>query len=242
MADEQKGLLARLMTETWPARAGRGILDALMLPGQVAGGILNVQPERPGYWSDTDEARSQLTNQTMMNRASDLGGLMMLGSAPFPSGGLRSGLSDTLYHGSPTKGLSELAPSTRGPLGPGTYTTPAPQVAGHYAGEAGTTYQLPPQTRDIHRGHGHSADAEWFGYKSDQQRLLAAAEPEKQAAVKEIIDKMWSGDGYPQYQRLRSLYGSDEAAQELYKRAGFQGLSGQVDGPEVLLFGSQPTR
>jgi len=101
---------------------------------------------------------------------------------------------------------------------------------------------LPPQTRDIHRGHGHSADAEWFGYKSDQQRLLAAAEPEKQAAVKEIIDKMWSGDGYPQYQRLRSLYGSDEAAQELYKRAGFQGLSGQVDGPEVLLFGSQPTR
>lgn len=75
MADEQKGLLARLMTETWPARAGRGILDALMLPGQVAGGILNVQPERPGYWSDTDEARSQLTNQTMMNRAADLGAL-----------------------------------------------------------------------------------------------------------------------------------------------------------------------
>ena len=80
MADEQKGILARLMTETWPARAGRGILDALMLPGQVAGGILNVQPERPGYWSDTDEARSQLTNQTMMNRAADLGGLMMLGA------------------------------------------------------------------------------------------------------------------------------------------------------------------
>lgn len=85
MADEQKGLLARLMTETWPARAGRGILDALMLPGQVAGGILNVQPERPGYWSDTDEARSQLTNQTMMNRASDLGGLMMLGASGAPT-------------------------------------------------------------------------------------------------------------------------------------------------------------
>jgi hypothetical protein len=85
MADEQKGLLARLMTETWPARAGRGILDALMLPGQVAGGILNVQPERPGYWSDTDEARSQLTNQTMMNRASDLGGLMLLGASGAPA-------------------------------------------------------------------------------------------------------------------------------------------------------------
>lgn len=85
MADEQKGLLARLMTETWPARAGRGILDALMLPGQVAGGILNVKPERPGWWSDVDEARSQLTNQTMMNRASDLGGLMMLGATAAPA-------------------------------------------------------------------------------------------------------------------------------------------------------------
>jgi len=79
MADEPKGILSRLLTETWPAKAAGGILDALMLPGQVAGGILNVQPSRPGYWSDEDEARSQLTNQTMMNRATDLGGLMMLG-------------------------------------------------------------------------------------------------------------------------------------------------------------------
>lgn len=41
MADEQRGILARLLTETWPAKAASGILDALMLPGQVAGGILN---------------------------------------------------------------------------------------------------------------------------------------------------------------------------------------------------------
>lgn len=85
MADEQKGLLARLMTETWPAKAAGGILDALMLPGQVAGGILNVPPSRPGYWSDEDEAKSQLTNQTMMNRATDLGGLMMLGASGAPA-------------------------------------------------------------------------------------------------------------------------------------------------------------
>ena len=242
MADEPKGILSRLLTETWPAKAAGGILDALMLPGQVAGGILNVKPERPGYWSDMDEARSQLTNQTMMNRATDLGGLMMLGSAPFPSGGLRSGLSDTLYHGSPAKGLTELAPSTRGPLGPGTYTTPAPQVAGRYAGEAGTMYELPQQTRDVFRGHGHRTDAEYFGYKDDVQRLLNAVEPEKRPAVEEIMGKMWSGDGYPLYQRLRSLYGSDEAAQGLFKKAGFQGISGQVDGPEVLLFGGQSLR
>ena len=85
MADEQKGILSRLLTETWPAKAAGGILDALMLPGQVAGGILNVQPERPGWWSDTDEAKSQLTNQTMMNRATDLGGLMLLGASGAPA-------------------------------------------------------------------------------------------------------------------------------------------------------------
>ena len=44
----------------------------------------------------------------------------------------------------------------------------------------------------------------------------------------------WSNDGYPAYQRLRQLYGSDEAAQNLFKQAGFHGLSGLVDGPEVL--------
>jgi len=94
VADESKGILARLMTETWPAKAAGGILDALMLPGQVAGGILNVPPSRPGYWSDEDEAKSQLTNQTMMNRATDLGGLMMLGSGAIPGGAneLRAGI------------------------------------------------------------------------------------------------------------------------------------------------------
>ena len=91
MADEPKGILARLLTETWPAKAAGGILDALMLPGQVAGGILNVKPERPGYWSDTDEARSQLTNQTMMQRATDLGGLMMLGGTGAATATLRPG-------------------------------------------------------------------------------------------------------------------------------------------------------
>ena len=91
MADEPKGILSRLLTETWPAKAAGGILDALMLPGQVAGGILNVQPERPGYWSDMDEARSQATHDTMMNRATDLGGLMMLGASGAPAGALGAG-------------------------------------------------------------------------------------------------------------------------------------------------------
>lgn len=85
------GLLSRLLTETWPARATGSILDALKLPGQVAGGILNVKPENPGYWSDMDEARQQATYDTMINRATDLAGLAMLGSTGAPMGALGAG-------------------------------------------------------------------------------------------------------------------------------------------------------
>lgn len=101
MADEPKGILARLLTETWPAKAAGGILDALMLPGQVYGGILNVPPSKPGVWSDEDEAKSQLTRDTMMNRASDLGGLMMLGATAAPAMQNATGMGIRAYHGSP---------------------------------------------------------------------------------------------------------------------------------------------
>lgn len=237
----EKGILERLYTETWPAQMVTSMWDAIRLPGQVAGGQLAVQPSQPGMWSDVDEARQQATQSTMMDRAADLGGLVMGGSyaVPKPRGALTSGFSEPLYHGSPQAGLTELAPSVRGPLGPGVYATPADQLAGRYAGETGKTYQLPEKTRDIYRGHGHRSDAEWFGYKDDMKRLIDAAEPDKRHAVEELVGRMWSGDGYPLYQRLRSLYGSDEAAQGLFKRAGFEGLSGQVDGPEVLLFAPQ---
>lgn len=134
MADESKGLLARLMTETWPARAGRGILDALMLPGQVAGGILNVPPSRPGMWSDEDEAKSQLTNQTMMNRATDLGGLMMLGASGAPALQNATGMGIRAYHGSPNQfdafDLARAGSTTdAGKLGRGIYASTDPAVA-----------------------------------------------------------------------------------------------------------------
>ena len=233
--------LRRLMTQTWPAKAAKSVLEALMLPGKVAGGELATQPSQPGMWSDVDEARQQATQGTMMDRAADLGGLVMGGSyaVPKPRGAITSGFSEPLYHGSPQSGLTEIAPSTRGPLGPGVYTTPADNVARRYGGEM---YELPQRTRDIYRGHGHRSNDEWYGYKDDMKRLVAAADPDKRPAVQELVDKMWSGDGYPLYQRLRSLYGSDEAAQGLFKRAGFEGLSGQVDGPEVLLFAPQALR
>ena len=45
-------LLRRLFTETWPAKAAKSAIEALMLPGQIAGGELATQPSAPGMWSD----------------------------------------------------------------------------------------------------------------------------------------------------------------------------------------------
>jgi hypothetical protein len=73
-------ILRRLMTETWPAKAAKSALEALMLPGQVAGGQLATQPSQAGMWSDVDEARSQATQQGIGNRAVDLAGLLMGGT------------------------------------------------------------------------------------------------------------------------------------------------------------------
>lgn len=169
---------------------------------------------------------------------------MNLVGTPGGTGGLGSGVRTQLYHGSPRTNIAYVNPSARGPLGPGVYTTEAENVARRYAGADGRVYEMPEQTRDIYRGHGHRTDDEWRGFKEDQARLLAAAEPEKREALAAILDKMWSGDGYPTYQRVRALYGNDEAAQQLYRKAGFEGISGQVDGPETLLFGprSQPIK
>lgn len=144
-----------------------------------------------------------------------------------------------LYHGSPELALTELRASTRGPLGPGVYTSPAEQIAKSYAGVEGKVYRLPEKPRDLFTGAGHHTDEEWFGYKDDMNRLIAAAEPEKRAAIEEIAKKMWSGDGYPFYARLSQLYGGHEGAQALFKRAGFEGIQAHVDGPETLLFDKQ---
>jgi hypothetical protein len=74
-----EGILGKL-GQTWPVKLAESIYGAFALPGQVASGVLNVPPSQPGMWSDMDEAKSQATRGTMMNRAADLGGLVMGGS------------------------------------------------------------------------------------------------------------------------------------------------------------------
>src|SRR6187402_270697 len=73
--------------ETWPVVAARTAYDSYLLPGQLNAGILNVEPETPGMWSDVDEAKKQATEHTAFERTQELGGLAMTGGMPFgPSG------------------------------------------------------------------------------------------------------------------------------------------------------------
>lgn len=209
-------------------RLAQDVWGAVKAPGDAYAGRLQV----------TDSATGRVSDEAL-RRGFDLGGLVMSGGfgGGVPKGAIGSTFSDPLMHGSSRTGLTELTPSARGPLGPGVYTTPAPHVAGLYAGK-GTIYTLPQKNRDIYNGLGHHY-GDYAGREADKARLIAAAEPENREAVASLVNRM-GGEGYPMYARLRGdVYKSDEGAQNLFKRAGFEGLSGHVDGPEVLLFGAQ---
>lgn len=86
---------------TWPAQMAKSALNAAALPGQVAGGVMEVRPSQPGMWSDVDEARSQANQQTMRERTTDLAGLVTGGSYAAPAVKNASGMGIRAYHGSP---------------------------------------------------------------------------------------------------------------------------------------------
>jgi hypothetical protein len=212
----------------------------------LAGGIVGTAVGNPLINSAMDAARLpgdaylgnvDLNSPAGFGRAQNMAGMLMGGGMPMAEVGAVGSAGGRLYHGSPTANLAELMASERGPLGPGVYTSPLEGVADRYGG---TRYQIPREDIDVFNGAGHRTDAEYYGWKSDTQRLKDAVEPDKRDQVHPIIDKMWSDDGYPLFSRLSQIYGSKEKAQDLFKRAGFQGIAGQVDGPETLLFGNVP--
>jgi hypothetical protein len=58
---------------------GQSVLDAVRLPGQVAGGEFAVKPETSGMWSEEDEYRQQRAGNVIESRAKDLAGAVMGG-------------------------------------------------------------------------------------------------------------------------------------------------------------------
>jgi hypothetical protein len=148
-------------------------------------------------------------------------------------------LSMVAFHGSPHTALTELQPSTRGPLGPGVYLSPAEQVAQRYAGEGGKVYQTDiPDTSLFHGIKSRDSSVNPYQVWRDQSaRLVEAAPSEHKAAVAELAGRMDPSDGYPFFARLSQLMGGKDKAQELLKIAGFKGMTGTVDGPELVHFG-----
>lgn len=238
------------MAGLFPDGAAFGVGSPAETAGQPSGmaGLLSGAYEALGLLAKRAFGASEMMRQTgvynpapMVEAAMLPMGTGALSGAPRAAGEvvLGSGFVDPLFHGSPQAGLKTLNESVRGPLGPGVYATPHSGVAGRYAGEGGTMYELPQKNRDVFNGLGDRYGSGYEGWKADKIRLLEAAEPDKRQAVSDILDKMWMSDGYPIYANIRNLYGGHEGAQSLFKRAGFEGLSGHVDGPEVLLFGKQ---
>lgn len=170
---EWGGLLSKL-GQTWPAKMGQGILDAVQLPGQVAGGLLATQPSQPGMWSDEDEARSQATQGTMMNRAADLGGVVMGGSYAAPAMKDATGMGIRAYHGSPHDfdrfDLSKIGTGEGAQVyGHGLYFAEKEGIAKHYR-DALTADRTQPAQRLLNK-LGGDPDAAIAAAKAEISRL-----------------------------------------------------------------------
>jgi hypothetical protein len=140
---------------------------------------------------------------------------------------------DTLFHGTRLKGLKKLKTSSRGALGPGVYFTPNKNVAERYGDEIYAALE----PAGVFNGMG-SRDSRINPYQvwRDQTAKLVAAAGERGAEVQAIAERMQPADGYPFFKRLAQMYGSETEAQDVFKRAGFVGVSGFADGPEIALF------
>lgn len=143
----------------------------------------------------------------------------------------------TAYHGSPVEGLSALKPGERGPFGPATYLSPVKDVAGRYGSNV---YEARLNPNEIFNGLGSRYfDGDVNGYEMwrNQVSRVAKASGEKAGEVAAVLGKLDPQDGYRAYHDLRRIMGSDAEAQAVLQRAGFKGMSGHVDGPEIAMFG-----
>lgn len=142
----------------------------------------------------------------------------------------------SLFHGSQQAGLKELIPGQRGPFGPAVYASPMDSVARRYGGNV---YQLNPQGEIFH-GLGSTylppGTNPYEVWRSQTAKLAAAASPEQKQAIMENSEKFLPSDGYSFFNYIARSLGSKEAAQDLFRKAGFAGVSGHVDGPEIAIF------
>lgn len=175
--------------------------------------------------------------------AMNLAALVSTGGMPIPRPLNSLGMGILVHHGSPRAGIDVLKRSERGPLGPGVYASPHQPLAQRYAGEDGKVYSFEAPDDIFHGMKPWDAGSDVNPYQiwRDQAKAVVSVAPEaKRAEIKALFEKMWPDDGYPFFQRLSNIMGSQEDAQKLLQKAGYKGISANVDGPEVVLFDQVP--
>lgn len=222
--------------QTLPERAGSILMqpvNALDRFGRTLTG------QEGGYGLEYDPSMGRVApSQQLFDDANLLGGLAQMNPA-VPANAFGMGMK--LYHGSPSPNIERLMPSDRGPLGPGVYATPTENLAQRYANRDGDGYLYDLEAPD-EIFHG-TRNPEWDGdvnpfqvWRDQKSAVMAVAPDNKRAEIEKLFDKLSYDDGYPFFARLSNLMGGDTEAQALLRKAGFKGISGFVDGKEVLMF------
>lgn len=230
------------------ASALMGRRDVLATPDPVENTRMNM-PQQPARYGATLTNRSPdavdgvrpmfgLPNEPVVNPDQERRTRMMVDALSGASSSIRA------FHGSPRAGLTELMISERGPFGPAAYLSPDLNVANQY-GRGGQVYQaeLPD---NIFHGAGRTTmprDANPYAIARQQVANVIAAAPEQyRSQIAEIADKTMNGadGGYQFYGRLAQLFRSDADAQALLQKAGYSGISGLIDGPEIAMFSRVP--
>lgn len=153
---------------------------------------------------------------------------------PPPGRVVDGGYAQEAFHGTRADGIAELVPSERGPFGAAVYVSPNEMVAGRY----GPNIYLAVVPADVFDGVGRPEDSRVNPYdvwRSQIERLVAA-NLELEEVIRDAAPRMHPQDGYPFFRRLAVALGSDASAQDVLRKAGFSGVSGYVDGPEIALF------
>ena len=136
----------------------------------------------------------------------------------------------TAFHGSPQAGLKTLMPGDRGPLGPAVYMSPFEMIAQRYGGNLYSA-----ELGNIFNGLGSrflpSNVSPYAVWRQQQQQVGG-----KSREAANLMDRLSPADGYPFFFDLTRLMGGQTAAQQLLQNAGYKGISGWVDGPEVAHF------
>lgn len=183
MAEKPNALLS-LLGQTWPAKAAKNALSALMAPGRA--------------WSSTPE--NPITTGEMIAPAADLAGLVMGGSyAAAPAMKNASGMGIKAYHGSPHDfdrfdmskiGTGEGAQA----YGHGLYFAENPQVAQEYRRSLAPKADGPHQwLTDAMREAGDGGAMKWLDAKHSEVARQGFGGEFEAAAIREAMSMVRAG-------------------------------------------------